>query len=103
MCTGRPLFCGSTDQDQLMKIFKILGTPSPSDWPLMYEMPQYKNKYKNIMPKFDGKKLKNTVPRLDALGIDLLEKMLQPDPLKRTTAREAMKHPYFADLTGAQV
>ena len=25
MVTGRPLFCGSSDQDQLVKIFKTMG------------------------------------------------------------------------------
>ncbi len=103
MCTGRPLFCGSSDQDQIMKIFKILGTPTKSEWPSMLDLPEYQNKYKHILPKIEGKKLKQAVPRLNSLGIDLLEKMLQPDPLKRISARDAMRHPYFSDLKGAQM
>merc|ERR1712185_459314 len=33
MATGRPLFPGSRDQDQLVRIFKILGTPTVAPWP----------------------------------------------------------------------
>ena len=37
-------------------------------------------------------------PTLDALGLDLLARMLVYDPAQRVTAREALTHPYFADL-----
>jgi len=33
MCMGKPLFAGSNDSDQLIRIFKILGTPTPATWP----------------------------------------------------------------------
>jgi cyclin-dependent kinase len=99
MCTGRPLFCGANDADQLIKIFKIIGTPTRQDWPTMAEMPDYHNKYKDGIPMYEGHKLKAILGgRLDRLGVDLLERMLQPDPLKRITARDAMKHPYFDEL-----
>ena len=28
----RPLFCGSSDIDQMAKVFQIMGTPNPSTW-----------------------------------------------------------------------
>ena len=103
MCTGRPLFCGANDADQLLKIFKVLGTPTPVDWPMMTELPEYVVKYgKEGLPTFAGKKLHLAVPRLPRLGLELLERMLQCDPSKRIGAREAMSHPFFADLKGAQ-
>ena len=103
MCTGRPLFCGANDTDQLLKIFKVLGTPNAVDWPMMTELPEYAVKYgKEGLPMLAGKKLHAAVPRMPRLGLDLLEKMLQCDPAKRIGAREAMNHPFFADLKGAQ-
>ena len=33
MFTGRPLFPGTTNEDQLMKIFRLMGTPSERSWP----------------------------------------------------------------------
>ena len=38
------------------------------------------------------------VPGLPAEGVDLMTRMLQHDPAKRVTAREAMEHPFFQDL-----
>jgi len=33
MVAGKPLFPGSTPDDQLEKIFKILGSPTEATWP----------------------------------------------------------------------
>ena len=41
--------------------------------------------------------------RLDPLGIDLLSRLLQPDPQQRPTAAEALGHPYFASLKRSKI
>jgi len=96
MINGRPLFCGASDPDQLVKIFKVLGTPAVKDWSEMVKLPLYRAD----MPAYPPK-LKEVLPRLDKNGIDLLVQMLRYDPKKRVTAEQAMKHPYFDDLKGA--
>ncbi|EIE87771.1 serine/threonine-protein kinase pef1 [Rhizopus delemar RA 99-880] len=42
MYTGRPLFPGTTNEDQLQKIFRILGTPSEQTWPGISQLSEYK-------------------------------------------------------------
>ena len=96
---GRPLFCGSNDADQVSRIFKVIGTPNADSWPSMSSMP----KYSSNLQLYPGKKLSQILPRLGPVGLDLLERLLQPDPGKRISAREAMRHPYFTDLQGVSV
>ena len=39
---GRPLFPGSDVDDQIKRVFKLLGTPSEDTWPGMSSLPDYK-------------------------------------------------------------
>jgi serine/threonine protein kinase len=43
--------------------------------------------------------LDKIVPRLDEKGVDLLSRMLQPNPSLRITAKDALEHEYFNDLS----
>lgn len=95
MITGKPVFAGASDQDQLARIFSVLGTPTRKEWPGMVDLPEYK---KESFPRHKGKGLGAVLPTLDAKGLDLLSKMLKFDPLERISAVDAMKHPYFSDL-----
>jgi len=94
MVNGRPLFPGSSDGDQLTKIFKCLGTPNPKIWPTISDLPEYKENF----PVFPAQQWKKIVKKLDPTGLDLLSQMLRYDPSKRVSAEVAMKHPYFKDL-----
>lgn len=100
MCSGRPLFPGTSDQDQLDKIFKALGTPTEETWPSMVDLPEYKAglELKGPEPEFFSKQanLAN-----DSAAVDLLQQLLQYDPAKRITAKNAMKHPYFDGVESA--
>jgi len=95
MVNGRPLFPGSSEQDQLLRIFKTLGTPTLKTWPGMAELPDFKDNF----PKYPVQSFKKICPKkLDKTGLDLLSRMLQYDPAKRISAEQAMQHPYFKDL-----
>ena len=41
MLTGQIIFPGSSDIDQLCKIFDVFGTPSEEDWPEVADLPNY--------------------------------------------------------------
>jgi cyclin-dependent kinase len=94
MITGRPLFPGTSASDQLLKIFKILGTPNEKIWPSITELSGYKPDF----PVYPPQKLTSVIPQLDEESHDLLQKMLQYDPNQRITAAAALSHPFFSNL-----
>jgi len=98
MVTGRPLFPGTSEKDQLLKIFLLLGTPKPSSWPGLSKLPKYKSDF----PKYESRDLSKLFSTLPQNGLDLLQCFLQYDPAKRISAKDAMAHPYFAEILDAQ-
>ena len=88
MAQRRPLFAGDCEIDQIFKIFRIMGTPKESNWPGITSLPDFKPTF----PKWQSVPLSKYVPNLDEKGLDLLEKMIQLDPAKRISARDALKH-----------
>ena len=42
MNSGRPLFPGTSDADQLDSIFRLMGTPDPTGYPGIVDLPDYK-------------------------------------------------------------
>jgi|Transcript_16712 cyclin-dependent kinase len=98
MANGRPLVAGTSEADQLDRIFRLLGTPTIQDYPGIVDLPEYTPDLPPYPPPRGG--LASLVPALDATGVDLLNKMLQYDPARRITAQEALEHPFFYDMTG---
>ncbi|KAJ8015872.1 hypothetical protein DPEC_G00001040 [Dallia pectoralis] len=95
MSTGRPLFPGSTVEEELHFIFKLLGTPNETTWPgITSNVDFISYKY----PRYRAECLQNHTPRLDNEGVKLLSKLLQFQGRKRISAEEAMKRPYFHSL-----
>ncbi|PON78581.1 GPCR kinase [Parasponia andersonii] len=95
MVNQRPLFPGDSEIDELFKIFRILGTPNEDTWPGVSSLPDFKSAF----PKWPPKDLATIVPNIGSAGIDLLSKMLCLDPSKRITARSALEHEYFKDIS----
>lgn len=110
---GRPLFPGSDVLDQLLKIFRVLGTPTEESWPGVSHLSDYvalpckssKAILIYILLQFDFLAFppitswSQLVPRLNAKGRDLLQKLLVCRPNQRISAEAAMQHPFFTDTS----
>ncbi|KAM0274295.1 hypothetical protein ACHAQH_008002 [Verticillium albo-atrum] len=94
MYTGRPLFPGTTNEDQLTRIFRIMGTPTERTWNGITQLPEYKPTFS----LYATQDLRQILPQIDPTGIDLLQRMLQLRPELRISAHEALKHPWFNDI-----
>ncbi|XP_070790863.1 cyclin-dependent kinase 2 isoform X3 [Pituophis catenifer annectens] len=97
MLTRRALFPGDSEIDQLFRIFRTLGTPDETVWPGVTSMPDYKSSF----PKWARQDFSKVVPPLDEEGRKLLALMLHYDPNKRISAKTALNHPFFRDVTKA--
>ncbi|KAI7748438.1 hypothetical protein M8C21_007596 [Ambrosia artemisiifolia] len=91
---GQPLFPGDSGVDQLVEIIKVLGTPTREEIKCMnpnykeYKFPQIKaHPWHKILHK-------RTPPE----AVDLVSRLLQYSPNLRSTALEAMIHPFFDEL-----
>ena len=98
MYTGRPLFPGTTNEDQLQKIFRLMGTPSERSWPGISQFPEYKPQGHNYFTQ----DLRHIIPNMEPAGLDLLNRMLQLRPEMRISAQDALSHPWFAGVPGAR-
>ncbi|KAH8900317.1 protein kinase [Thozetella sp. PMI_491] len=100
MYTGRPLFPGTTNEDQLQRIFRLLGTPSERTWPGISQLAEYKPNIQ--MQIYATQDLRLILPQIDELGLDLLKRMLQLRPEMRISAANALRHPWFHGLNQGQ-
>lgn len=98
MFSGRPLFPGTGNEDQLQKIFRLMGTPSERSWPGISSFPEYKPNF----TVYATQDLRLILPQMDQLALQLLLSMLVLRPDGRISAADAMNHPYFNDLPAAR-
>ncbi|KAA6384208.1 MAG: putative Cyclin-dependent kinase 3 [Streblomastix strix] len=126
LLTGRPLFPGSSDHDELNRIFKLLGTPTAQTWPGIVELPEYNSKMLGLSGNINGSSsssqqksasngtgfpiyaphiLSEIIPTLqdekEHDATDLLQQLLVFDPTQRITAKQALVHPFFHDIPHA--
>ncbi|KIM23784.1 hypothetical protein M408DRAFT_250265 [Serendipita vermifera MAFF 305830] len=89
-----PVFQAKGELEMIGLIFKLLGPPTVEDWPDFEDLPLTRTL--NIPPPHPPT-LRQKFPYLTASGIDLLSSMLTYDPELRTSAEQALHHPYFTE------
>ncbi|EAS00630.2 cyclin-dependent kinase-like Serine/Threonine kinase family protein (macronuclear) [Tetrahymena thermophila SB210] len=95
MVEKRALFMGDSEIDQIFKIFQYHGTPTEQTWPALKECPYFKP----IYPRFKTADPKTYFKNFCDKGFDLIQQMIALDPAKRISVKDALRHPYFEDLS----
>ncbi|KAF3444327.1 hypothetical protein FNV43_RR14017 [Rhamnella rubrinervis] len=97
MVRRQALFPGDSEFQQLLHIFRLLGTPTEKQWPGVTSLRDW-----HVYPQWEPQNLARAVPSLGPEGIDLLSNMLKYDPAERISAKAALDHPYFDSLDKSQ-
>jgi glycogen synthase kinase 3 beta len=93
MVTGKPLFAGKTQNDQLIEIIKVLGSISKED------ITEINPKFTEMrMPEIKKLAWARILPESDADLFDLLDRIFTYSPSKRISPQAALSHPFFEDL-----
>eukprot|EP00697_Spironema_sp_BW2_P006312 gnl/Spiro4/18823_TR10063_c0_g2_i1.p1 gnl/Spiro4/18823_TR10063_c0_g2~~gnl/Spiro4/18823_TR10063_c0_g2_i1.p1 ORF type:complete len:205 (-),score=52.95 gnl/Spiro4/18823_TR10063_c0_g2_i1:184-798(-) len=99
MLTKHALFPGDSEIDELYRIFRTLGTPTNATWPGVTSLPFYKDTF----PKWNAMPTAAAFPKIsDPLALDLIQRMLTYEPVRRISCKQALNHPYFNDLDKSQ-
>ncbi|KAF9015433.1 kinase-like domain-containing protein [Cyathus striatus] len=98
MISGVPLFRGRDNQDQLLHIMRVVGTPTDVQFQKMFKDTPEISLTNKSFPRYPKMSLQQVIPKASPQAIDLLERLLKFDPAERISASDALSHPYFANL-----
>jgi len=91
LLTGKTLFDGHSELEQIDKIFNLLGSPTGLNWPSFDLLPLSRTLRVPSSPS----KLKQTFKSLSEAALDLLSKLLHYEAKFRLVPKEALNHAYF--------
>eukprot|EP01063_Lacrimia_lanifica_P006657 TRINITY_DN14171_c0_g1_i1.p1 TRINITY_DN14171_c0_g1~~TRINITY_DN14171_c0_g1_i1.p1 ORF type:complete len:426 (+),score=147.27 TRINITY_DN14171_c0_g1_i1:68-1345(+) len=92
MYAGNPVFPGTTEIDQIVKIFRALGSPDDESWPERTACPDWT---KLQVTQYPTRSLAELLPTASPTAVALLSTMLCYDGRRRVSAEEALAHPFF--------
>jgi serine/threonine protein kinase len=94
MSTGKVLFEGDSEIDQLHRVFTVLGLPSESDRVKLGDISDF-----TLLAPVT---LERALSAKDPYLFDLVAKLLRYDPDQRLSVTDALSHPFF-DEVGEEV
>ncbi len=97
-----PLFPGDNEIDQITKIQNILGPPSEEVINLYKQNSFDKENQTGLNINIKGKGFEKYLTHCNDLFVDLLKKLLVYHPEERLSAKQALQHNYFQDITENQ-
>lgn len=97
-----PFFCGADNVDQLVKIAKVLGTDMLTDYLDSYDLEMDYESQQKVGKHARMEWMSFVTPenkdRVEPKVVDLIDKLLRYDPASRILPKEAMEHPFFAEV-----
>lgn len=97
---GRPLFPGTSAMNQLDRVIEITGRPSQEDIASIDSV--YAATMIENLPRTQPCRLQERFPYAPDAALDLLRQLLQFNPHKRITAKDALHHPFVAAFNTGQ-
>ncbi|KAL5521803.1 BUR1 [Sanghuangporus sanghuang] len=92
MIMRRPILPGTSDLDQLDKIWSICGSPNQQNWPDYDKLPGCGGQ---IRFKPQERRIRQVYDSLGKETCELMDRLLTLDPRERITASDALDHEYF--------
>lgn len=90
---GKTLMAGKQELEQLNLIFDLLGTPTPNDG--LYDLPLLRTGKVKIDKPRPSRLREKYLKKISLPCLNLLEKLLELDPVKRLSASRALESRYF--------
>ncbi len=96
----KPIFQANSEPNQFELITRTCGTPVPSSWPAVVDLPLYQSfKPKKVYKR----RLREEYGMIPPPALDLFDQMLELDPTRRISAEEALKSPWLVNVNSSSV
>jgi serine/threonine protein kinase len=92
LMTGKPLFRGQGDIEQLGFITNLLGSPDETRWPGFSQLADFGQ---IVFKEKEPADIRKTFPNWSDQFVDLFQKFVVYEPGKRISARDALNHDWF--------